>query len=130
MTLWNRQQDPSALFTATLRDVSVSADDTPVRGPGLFVAGYGDRDDKLDGERSGRMAGSGELWKAPSRSQREFLPVQLDGPAGQAGRCERVTLDRTVGVESAGLCSVSVDHQESDSVRITAQVVGEQVKVR
>lgn len=49
LTLWNRQPDPSATFTATLRDVSVGTEDTPVRGSGLFVAGYGDREGKLAG---------------------------------------------------------------------------------
>jgi hypothetical protein len=49
LTLWNRQQDPSAIFTATLRDVSVGTEDTPVRGSGVFVAGYGDREGKLAG---------------------------------------------------------------------------------
>ena len=49
LTLWNRQQDPSATFTATLRDISVGTDDTPVRGSGVFVAGYGDREGKLAG---------------------------------------------------------------------------------
>jgi hypothetical protein len=44
VTLWNRQKDPSCTFTATLRDVSVGTTDTPVRGSGVFVAGYGDRD--------------------------------------------------------------------------------------
>lgn len=49
LTLWNRQRDSSATFTATLRDVSVGTDDTPVRGSGVFVAGYGDREGKLAG---------------------------------------------------------------------------------
>jgi hypothetical protein len=49
LTLWNRQPDSSARFTPTLRDVSVGTDDTPVRGSGLFVAGYGDREGKLAG---------------------------------------------------------------------------------
>lgn len=49
LTLWNRQQDPSALFTATLRDVSVGTADTPVRGSGVFVAGFGDREGRLSG---------------------------------------------------------------------------------
>lgn len=44
VTLWNRQKDPSATFTATLRDVSVGTMETPVRGSGVFVAGYGDRE--------------------------------------------------------------------------------------
>lgn len=44
VTLWNRQPDPSSSFTATLRDVSVGTDQTPVRGSGVFVAGYGDRE--------------------------------------------------------------------------------------
>jgi hypothetical protein len=29
LTLWNRQPDPAATFTATLRDVSVGTDETP-----------------------------------------------------------------------------------------------------
>jgi hypothetical protein len=49
LTLWNRQQDPASKFTATLRDVSVGTDQTPVRGSGVFVAGYGDREGKLAG---------------------------------------------------------------------------------
>lgn len=44
VTLWNRQPDPSSTFTATLRDVSVGTAQTPVRGSGVFVAGYGDRE--------------------------------------------------------------------------------------
>ena len=44
VTLWNRQKDPSAVFTATLRDVSAGTEETPVRGCGVFVAGYGDRE--------------------------------------------------------------------------------------
>ena len=44
VTLWNRQKNPSSSFTATLRDVSVGSEETPVRGCGVFVAGYGDRD--------------------------------------------------------------------------------------
>lgn len=34
LTLWNRQPDPSGKFTATLRDVSVGTEETPVRGSG------------------------------------------------------------------------------------------------
>lgn len=44
VTLWNRQQDLASSFTATLRDVSVGTTSTPVRGSGVFVAGYGDRE--------------------------------------------------------------------------------------
>lgn len=44
VTLWNRQKDPSATFTATLKDVSTGTKETPVRGSGVFVAGYGDRE--------------------------------------------------------------------------------------
>jgi hypothetical protein len=44
LTLWNRQKDKSAAFTATLKDVSIGTDDSPVRGSGVFVAGYGDRE--------------------------------------------------------------------------------------
>ncbi|WP_051518285.1 hypothetical protein [Intrasporangium chromatireducens] len=44
LTLLNRHKDPSAAFTATLRDVSVGTEQTPVRGSRVFVAGYGDRD--------------------------------------------------------------------------------------
>lgn len=49
LTLWNRQPDPSSSFTATLKDVSIGTDRTPVRGSGVFVAGYGDREGKLAG---------------------------------------------------------------------------------
>ncbi|MDF8262633.1 hypothetical protein [Luteipulveratus flavus] len=49
LTLWNRQPDASARFTATLRDVSVGTEQTPVRGSGVFVAGYGDREGKAAG---------------------------------------------------------------------------------
>lgn len=44
LTLWNRQKDTSSVFTATLKDVSIGTDDSPVRGSGVFVAGYGDRE--------------------------------------------------------------------------------------
>ena len=49
VTLWNRQKDPSSSFTATLRDVSVGTEETPVRGSGVFVAGCGDREGNLAG---------------------------------------------------------------------------------
>lgn len=49
VTLWNRQPDPAATFTATLRDVSVGTEDTPARGSGIFVAGYGDRGGRAAG---------------------------------------------------------------------------------
>lgn len=49
VTLWNRQQDPSSSFTATLRNVSAGTRQTPVRGSGVFVAGYGDRQGRLAG---------------------------------------------------------------------------------
>lgn len=44
LTLWNRQKDRSAAFTATLKDISIGTDVSPVRGSGVFVAGYGDRE--------------------------------------------------------------------------------------
>lgn len=49
VTLWNRQRDPSATMTATLLDVSVGTEETPVRGSGIFVAGHGDREGRGDG---------------------------------------------------------------------------------
>ena len=49
LTLWNRQPDGASSFTATLKDVSVGTDATPVRGSGVFVAGYGDREGRLAG---------------------------------------------------------------------------------
>ncbi|MCI5826056.1 MAG: hypothetical protein MR006_05270 [Arcanobacterium sp.] len=48
-TLWNRQADPEAIFTATLKGVSVGTKETPVRGSGVFVAGYADREGHLTG---------------------------------------------------------------------------------
>jgi hypothetical protein len=49
LTLWNRQPDPDSSFTATLRDVSIGTEQTPVRGSGVFVAGHADREGRLDG---------------------------------------------------------------------------------
>ncbi|MFC8501797.1 hypothetical protein ACFUC1_05525 [Pedococcus sp. NPDC057267] len=49
LTLWNRQKDSGSSFTATLKDVSVGTEETPVRGSGVFVAGYGDREGRLAG---------------------------------------------------------------------------------
>lgn len=49
LTLWNRQPNPASLFTATLRNVSVGAEQTPVRGSGVFVAGCADREGKPAG---------------------------------------------------------------------------------
>lgn len=48
-TLWNRQPDPSATFTATLKNIAIGTEATPVRGSGLFVGGYADREGKLAG---------------------------------------------------------------------------------
>ncbi len=44
VTLWNQQPDPESVFTATLRGIRVGTKETPVRGSGVFVAGYGDRE--------------------------------------------------------------------------------------
>lgn len=49
LTLWNRQPDPASSFTATLKGVSVGTEETPIRGSGVFVAGYGDREGHLAG---------------------------------------------------------------------------------
>ncbi len=49
ITLWNRQADASTTFTATLRGLRVGTSETPVRGSGVFVGGYADRDGKLAG---------------------------------------------------------------------------------
>lgn len=49
ITFWNRQPDPSAKFTATLKGLSVGTEETPVRGSGVFVGGYADRDGHLIG---------------------------------------------------------------------------------
>lgn len=49
LTLWNRQKDSSSSFTATLKDVSIGTEKTPVRGSGVFVAGYADREGRLAG---------------------------------------------------------------------------------
>jgi hypothetical protein len=76
------------------------------------------------------MTRSCELRKVASRSQGEFLPVQLDGPVGATGCRQRVTLDRAVDLQGVRLCLVSIDHQKRDSVRTTTQIVGEEVKIR
>lgn len=49
LTLWNRQPHKESTFTATLDGISVGMPNTPVRGSGVFVAGYGDRDGKPAG---------------------------------------------------------------------------------
>lgn len=48
-TLWNRQADPNSQFTATLRGLKIGTPETPVRGSGVFVDGYTDREGKLAG---------------------------------------------------------------------------------
>ncbi|MDO5043746.1 MAG: hypothetical protein Q4E22_00390 [Coriobacteriia bacterium] len=48
-TLWNQQKDSNAHFSATLHDIKVGTKETPVRGSGVFVAGYGDREGKSAG---------------------------------------------------------------------------------
>ena len=48
-TLWNRNPDTSSEFTATLKGIAVGTKETPVRGSGIFVAGYADREGKPAG---------------------------------------------------------------------------------
>lgn len=48
-TLWNRQPDTSATFSATLKNIKIGTETTPVRGCGVFVGGYADREGKLTG---------------------------------------------------------------------------------
>lgn len=48
-TLWNRNPDSSSQFTATLKGINVGTEETPVRGSGVFVDGYTDREGKLAG---------------------------------------------------------------------------------
>ncbi|MDO4665043.1 MAG: hypothetical protein Q4A71_02380 [Actinomycetaceae bacterium] len=48
-TLWNRSADPNTKFTATLEGIRIGQADKPVRGSGIFVDGYTDRDGKLTG---------------------------------------------------------------------------------
>ncbi|MDP9800967.1 hypothetical protein J2S49_001043 [Arcanobacterium wilhelmae] len=48
-TAWNRQADSDSEFTATLKGISAGTKDAPVRGSGVFVAGYADREGKLTG---------------------------------------------------------------------------------
>ncbi|MEX3609577.1 hypothetical protein VVR12_00800 [Rothia sp. LK2588] len=48
-TLWNRNPDSSSEFTATLKGINVGTEETPVRGSGVFVDGYTDREGKLAG---------------------------------------------------------------------------------
>ncbi len=48
-TLWNRQGDPAVRITASLEGISAGAAESPIRGSGVFVAGYGDRAGGTDG---------------------------------------------------------------------------------
>jgi hypothetical protein len=50
-TLWNRQSDPTSEISAQLRDIKVGSVDCPVRGSGIFVGGYGDREGRPTGGR-------------------------------------------------------------------------------
>ena len=47
--LWNRQADPAVRVTASLKGISAGTADSPVRGSGVFVAGYADRAGCADG---------------------------------------------------------------------------------
>lgn len=49
ITFWNRQSSADAKFTATLKGLAAGTKETPVRGSGIFVAGYADREGKLTG---------------------------------------------------------------------------------
>nr|WP_162933234.1 hypothetical protein [Corynebacterium lactis] len=49
ITFWNRQADKDAKFTATLKGLSAGTEETPVRGSGIFVGGYADREGHLTG---------------------------------------------------------------------------------
>lgn len=48
-TLWNRNPEESSEFTATLKGINVGTEETPVRGSGVFVDGYTDREGRLVG---------------------------------------------------------------------------------
>ncbi len=48
-TLWNRNPDPSSSFTATLRGLSAGTEETPIRGSGIFVDGFTNREGELTG---------------------------------------------------------------------------------
>lgn len=48
-TLWNRNADKNSEFTATLKGINIGTDLTPVRGSGVFLDGYTDREGKLTG---------------------------------------------------------------------------------
>ena len=49
ITLWNRQRNADSSFTATLKGLAAGTPETPVRGSGIFVAGFGDREGHLAG---------------------------------------------------------------------------------
>jgi hypothetical protein len=48
-TLWNRQRDPAVRITASLKGISAGTVESPIRGSGVFAAGYGDRAGGADG---------------------------------------------------------------------------------
>jgi len=50
-TLWNRQPDPAVRITARLTGISAGSEGSPVRGSGVFVAGYGDWAGRAEGGR-------------------------------------------------------------------------------
>lgn len=49
LTLWNLQPDADTEFTATLKGINIGTPLTPVRGSGVFLDGYTDREGKLTG---------------------------------------------------------------------------------
>lgn len=49
LTVWNRQPDPAVTITADVVDVVVGSAAAPIRGSGVFVGGYSDRDGKAVG---------------------------------------------------------------------------------
>lgn len=106
VTLWNRQQDASSSFTATLVDVSAGTAKTPVRGCGVFVAGYGDR----DGNGAGGMFTADLIRTGPIVTDGGIAPGTPDKITGGVFVSSGATVDR---VENAG--SVTT-HGQNDMV--------------
>lgn len=106
VTLWNRQPDPSSRFTATLRGVSVGTDRTPVRGSGLFVAGYGDR----EGHGAGGTLTADLIQTDTIVTDGGIVPGTPDKITGGVFVVSGATVDR---VENAGTVTT---HGQNDMV--------------
>ena len=44
LTIWNRSPDPGVVLHAEIKTVSAGSEETPIRGSGVFVGGWSDKE--------------------------------------------------------------------------------------